>query len=221
MNKNIILGGILVLIVVLGLVYRSPKNEVNNNTTSEKNNEISLAENERSLNLVSGSSNARYEIDEVLNGKPVRVLGNNEKITGSVILDTATNKIIRAEINLDANSFVTDIAKRDENVKALVLKTNEENNKNISFKSTNIEGLPESIVFNQAFPVKITGDLTIAGTTKQVPFDGNITYNEDGSMKVEANTKLAYEEFGIKVPDFPFLSDVSKNTDLFVSFVAK
>ncbi len=223
MNKNLVYVLVLVLIIGLGIYYRTPNKTENTNTENNTaNTEVSqnLEANEKALNITN-TSKATYEIDEVLNGNPVRVVGNNNSLSGFIALDTTTNKITRAEISLDANSFVTDIAKRDENVESLVLKTNEEINKVITFKSTNIEGLPENVVNNQNYNLKITGDLTISGITKQTTFDTNVIYKDDGSLEGTAKTSLFYEDFGLKIPDFPFLSNVSKQVDLTVNILAK
>lgn len=222
MNKNAII--VVVVVVLLGALgwYSKSKNEnlvVENNTQVE--NTLNVAESQKALSVSSIDSEATYEINEELQGKPVRVVGKNKGVEGSIVIDSATNKIMKATIVLDANGFVTDIAKRDENVKALVLKSNQELNKYITFIMTNIEGMPETIVLGTEYDTKVTGDLTISGVTKQITFDTKLKYQEDGSINADAKTTLTYEDFGISVPNLPFLSNVSKTVDLHVALLAR
>lgn len=222
MNKNAII--VVVVVVLLGALgwYSKSKNQnivVENNT--ELANTLTVTESQKALSVSSADSEATYEINEELQGKPIRVVGKNKGVEGSVVVDSATNKIVKATIVLDANGFVTDIAKRDENVKSLVLKSNQELNKSITFTMTNIEGMPETVAVGTQYDTKITGDLTISGVTKVVTFDTKLTYQEDGSINADAKTSLAYEDFGLTIPNLPFLSNVSKTVDLHVVLLAR
>ena len=84
-----------------------------------------------------------------------------------------------------------------------------------------IEGLPTNLENNTEYTAKVTGDLTISGVTKEVPFDATVKYADDASLTVHAKTQLTYEDFGIVVPNLPFLSDVSKVVDLHMVLVAR
>lgn len=221
-NKNLII--VVVVVILLGALgwYSKSKNEVQVvNTNTQTENNLDIAENQKALSVSNTESKATYEINEELQGKPVRVVGNNQNLEGGIVIDSKTKNIIKGTILLDANGFVTDIAKRDENVKALVLKSNEDLNKYITFTTTKIEGLPITLENDVEYTAKVTGDLTISGTTKEVPFDATIKYDLDGTLNVHGKSQIAYEEFGVKVPDLPFLSNVSKVVDLHVALVAR
>jgi polyisoprenoid-binding protein YceI len=221
-SKNLVI--VIVVVALLGALgwYFKSKNEVAVvDTNTEVENTLKVAETQKALSVSNTESEATYEIDEKLQGKPVRVVGKNKGVEGSVVIDSNTKNIIKATVLLDANGFVTDIAKRDENVKSLVLKSNQELNKYITFTTTKIEGLPEKLENNTEYTAKVTGDLTIGGVTKEIPFDATVKYVDNGSLTVNAKTQLAYEEFGITIPNLPFLSDVSKVVDLHIVLVAR
>jgi polyisoprenoid-binding protein YceI len=71
------------------------------------------------------------------------------------------------------------------------------------------------------FPVKVTGDLTISGVTKSIIFNGMARLGLDNSLTVKASTDLTYGDFGVAVPDLPFLANVSKTVKLTVDLVAR
>ncbi len=221
-SKNLVI--VIIVVLLLGALgwYSKSKNELAVvNTDTEVQNTLKIAESQKALSVSNTESEATYEIDEKLQGKPVRVVGKNKGVEGSVVIDSNTKNIIKATVLLDANGFVTDIAKRDENVKSLVLKSNQELNKYITFTTTKIEGFPTNLENNTEYTAKVTGDLTISGVTKEVPFDAILKYSDDGSLTVNAKTQLTYEDFGIVVPNLPFLSDVSKVVDLHMVLIAR
>ncbi|MCX6747847.1 MAG: YceI family protein [Candidatus Nomurabacteria bacterium] len=231
-NNNTIMIGVVVLVLILGGVYISQTNktekidELNSNVVSEQNviedsngasgiQETSL----KTLAIVSAESKATYEIDEVLRGIPTHVVGNSSSLMGSVVFDPTTNQIREAEVKVDASTFKTDIDARDGNVKKLVLKSDQSANQYITFKTTNIEGMSGEV--GKEFPVKVTGDMIILGVSKSVMFEGKANLSADGSVMVNANTTLTYGDFGVSVPDFPFLANVSKTVKLTVQLVAR
>lgn len=234
MNKNFILSALVVLVLVGGGVYFSSmksmqdsSNVTENNSLTEQNvvgdlTQTGDTENSALVSLsIAPESKATYEIDENLNGKPTHVVGTTSSLSGSVMFDTVSKKITSAEVNLDANSFKTDIDKRDENVREHVLKSEVESNKFITFKTSMIEGMTENAETGTVFPVKITGDLTIKGVTKSVTFSGQASVMSDNTVKVDANTTIMYGDFGVSIPNLPFLSNISKSVKLSVSIIAK
>lgn len=209
---------ILLAIVAGSLYFLNSKNESPkdlNNTDS-----ASLNTSDNMLDVVSLESKATYEIDEVLNGVPTHVVGTSSSLSGKVTFNKDSKKIEGGEITLDANSLKTDKSLRDENVKKMVLKTNEEGKDVITFTISKFEGAPESKI-GEEVSVKVLGDLKISGVTKPVTFDGKAKLGENGTLSVNASTVLTYEDFGIAVPDLPFLKDVSNNVKLSVDIVAK
>lgn len=225
MKNSIIWGIVLVLVLVAGGVYYSStqkveevavvENEVVNNTlTSEENTNTNP--DQKNLAVVSAESKATYKINEELRGTPTLVTGNTTAITGSITVDVANKKIVTGKIEIDANTFATDIPARDENVKKLVLESDK--NKTITFVPTNIEGVLE---VGKSSNVKIAGAITIKGITKPVTLTGTAILNPDNSLALSVKTVLTYGDFGVTIPDFPFLANIDKTVDLSVDLVAR
>jgi polyisoprenoid-binding protein YceI len=174
------------------------------------------------VTIVPAESKATYEINEKLQGKPVHVVGTTQAISGTAQVDvTAPVKVQIGEIKLDATTFKTDIAKRDENVSELVLKSTKPEFKYITFVPTMISGVPANVEKGKDFPVTIVGDMTILGVKKSVAFTGTMNIGSDNSLTVKAKTKLTYGDFGVTIPNFSFLSDIDKTVDLSVELVAR
>ena len=151
-----------------------------------------------------------------MRGTPTLVTGNTTAITGSITIDVANKKIVTGKIEIDANTFATDIPARDENVKKLVLESDK--NKTITFVPTNIEGVLE---VGKSSNVKIAGAITIKGITKPVTLTGTAILNPDNSLALSVTTVLTYGDFGVTIPDFPFLANIDKTVDLSVDIVAE
>ncbi|MFA5155257.1 MAG: YceI family protein [Patescibacteria group bacterium] len=173
------------------------------------------------LSIIPEQSKAQYSMNELLRGTPTLVVGSTSQLAGEIGVKTDRPAAIKiGEIKLDAASFVTDIAARDKNVVELIFKANEPQNKYIVFQPTQVSGVPEILTPDQGFPVRIEGNLTISGTTRPVTFVGGITWRQDGSLVGSATTDLTYGDFGLKIPDFPFLSNVDQVVKLEIDLTA-
>ncbi len=222
MKKNIVLF-LVVLVVLGGGWYMMNMNQsMDTNMSAENVDQASLKEEgQKVLVIDAAASKAMYEIDEDLRGKPTHVVGTSQALSGTVSINPETMMIEEAKISLDANSLKTDISMRDENVKKMVLKSDQPGNEAIVFNMTSVSGMPAQISMGQSMPIKITGDLMISGMKKSVTFDGTLEFMTDGSIKVLASTVLTYGDFGIAVPDLPFLANVAKTTKITVDLVAR
>lgn len=74
-------------------------------------------------------------------------------------------------------------------------------NPNISFKL--LSATPASSQGNKS-QYKVTGELTIAGATRQIEMMANSTKNADGSVIIVGEQKLKFTQFGLKPPSFMF-----------------
>ncbi len=226
MSKNAIIGGLVAVILVLGGVYfymSAPAGQPSQTVQTPQDNSTPVQTvNQGALTVVPAESKATYEINEKLQGKPVHVVGTTQAITGTASVDlTMPAKIQIGQIKLDATTFKTDIAKRDENVKEMVLKSDKPQYQYITFTPTSISGVPANVEKGKDIPVTIVGDMTILGVTKSVAFTGTVNVGADNSLTVKAKTKLTYGDFGVTIPNFSFLSDIDKTVDLSVELVAR
>ncbi|MES3017404.1 MAG: YceI family protein [Bacteroidota bacterium] len=174
------------------------------------------------LRVVSLQSKAEFKLTEDLNGKPTVVVGTTNQIAGDIAIRAeAPSSMTIGEVKVDARTFKTDNANRDGAIGRLILKSEEKGNEYVTFKTTSVAGLPNMIETGKEFSYTITGDLTIRGITKKVIFDAKSALAADGSLTGNAQTTVAYADYGMTIPDFPFLANVDKTTELSVSFVAR
>lgn len=128
----------------------------------------------------------------------------------------AKNGTIEANLNLASNvSYLAGIQSLSFNLPVKNLKSTEgnlmdtraydalkaEKNPNISFKL--LSATPTSNTANKSV-FKVTGELTISGTTKQIEMTANATKNADGSVIITGSQNLKMTQFGIKPPSFMF-----------------
>jgi polyisoprenoid-binding protein YceI len=66
----------------------------------------------------------------------------------------------------------------------------------------------------------MTGDLTIRDTMRPVTFEVTVTPNADGSLTGTANTAIPYSDWGITIPNVPFVASVDNQVVLQLDFYA-
>jgi hypothetical protein len=128
----------------------------------------------------------------------------------------AKNGTIEANLNLASNvSYLAGIQSLTFSLPVKNLKSTEgnlmdtraydalkaEKNPTISFKL--LSATPTSNTANKSV-FKVTGELTISGTTKQIEMTANATKNADGSVIITGSQNLKMTQFGIKPPSFMF-----------------
>ncbi len=164
---------------------------------------------------------ASFTLNEVLRGTPTVVVGTTSDMSGSFTADRqALASAQLSEIKINARTFVTDSEQRNNAIRRFILKTEDDANEFIVFKPTEIKGLPEHANLGQSITFQISGDLTIAGVTKPVTFTGVMSFTTDNTLEGKAQTTVHYPDFGITVPDLPFLANVDKDTLLKIDFTA-
>ena len=174
------------------------------------------------LSIVSSESQAAFSLNEDLYGKLTLVVGTTNQVAGEIkFVQSSPATLSIGEIKINARTFKTDNEKRNATIGRMILKSEEAGNEYITFKTTSVTGLPTAIETGKEFSYKVTGDLTIRGTTKSVTFDAKSTVAADGSLKATAKTTVTYGDYGISIPDFPFLANVDKTTELSISVVAR
>lgn len=234
MKKSIVWVIVVVVIVLVAGFYMMPNMQMKEESNEQSNSltEQNVAgdvtqtgdtelSNSKVLNIVATESKATYEINELLRGVKTHVTGNSSELSGSVTLNPTTYAVEKAEIKLAANSFKTDIAARDGNVSKLIFKADQAGNEFITYSVSGIEGWPASVEMDKDYAVKVMGNMTISGVTKPVSFNGTAHVDTDGSFHVKAKTILTYGDFGLAIPNFPFLANVDKTADLSIELVAR
>lgn len=130
----------------------------------------------------SEKSEAKFEIDEVLNGNPFHVVGTTKDVTGRITVDSKNpGSSSVSTISINARTLKTDSERRDGAIARLILKSEE--NEFITFTATSVSGLPEKPVLGQEYPFQVIGVLIIAGTAKETTFDVQATMVSETSIQ--------------------------------------
>jgi len=164
-------------------------------------------------------SEARFALDEDLRGTRVTVVGVTSALSGEIMIDPATpvNTQI-GPITIDAATFVTDSDRRNGAIRRFVLNT--DSYPTITFVPTALNGLPDSIAVGDTISFEIQGDLTLTDQTRAETFNITVTVDSESQISGSATSEIAYADYGIFVPDVPFVANVEDELDLTLDFVA-
>ncbi len=165
------------------------------------------------------SSEARFVIDEVLNGADKTVVGATDQVAGQIAVDpTAPGTAQVGVIQINARTLETDSDQRDRAIQNQVLKTSQ--HEYITFTPTSLVGLPESAAQGQSYSFQIVGQLAVAGQTREATFTVTVTPTADGKLQGTASTEIKYADWGISVPRVPSVASVEDTVTLEIAFVA-
>ena len=164
-------------------------------------------------------STATFTVDEILRGSPNTVVGTTGKVGGEIALDTSNPAATKVgTILVDARTLATDSGQRNTMLHRFILATSQF--EYVSFTPSDITGLPATITPGTTYPVKIEGKLTIKDVTRDVSFDASVTPKSTSELTGTATTTISQKDFGITIPDIPFVAGVSDNVKLDLNFVA-
>jgi polyisoprenoid-binding protein YceI len=164
-------------------------------------------------------SQASFTIDEVLRGSPKTVVGTTDQVSGQIAFDSSDPSSAQVgTILIDARTLATDDSSRNRVLNNQILSTDQY--EYISFTTSQISGLPETVTAGQPFTFQIGGDLTIRGATRPATFDVTVTPAEDGTLSGSATTTIQYSDWGISIPSVPFVAGVGNQVVLQLNFAA-
>ncbi len=166
-------------------------------------------------------SQAQFVINEVLNGSDKTVVGTSSEVAGDILLDpnSPANAQI-GEIRINARTFATDDSRRNNAIARFILRSEDAANEFIVFQPNAVTGLPDTVAAGEPVEFQVTGDLTIAGETREVTFDVTASLAPDSRLTGTAETTVAYADFGISIPNVPFVANVEDHVVLRLDFNA-
>jgi polyisoprenoid-binding protein YceI len=177
----------------------------------------------RAYVILEGESTARFELDEELRGSPKRVVGTTSEVAGQFRFDP--DDLSGAEVSeilINARTFETDSSSRDRAIRGpVVLDSASDEFELITFTPTTLEGLPESAAVGDAIEFTVSGDLTIRGTTNPETFEVEATWTAEDRIEGTATTTVDRTDYGIGIPNVPFVANVSEEVLLALDFVAQ
>jgi polyisoprenoid-binding protein YceI len=122
------------------------------------------------------------------------VKGTMGKVTGKVVLDDGDITKSTVDVTIDVKGINTKEPKRDDHLRSKDF-FDVEKFPNITFKSTKVEKAGDKL--------KVTGDLTIRGTTKPVTLEAMVTnevknpFTKATTRGVTATAKINRKDFGL------------------------
>ncbi|GIU92311.1 MAG: hypothetical protein KatS3mg011_1217 [Acidimicrobiia bacterium] len=163
---------------------------------------------------------ATFEIDEVLRGRPNRVVGTSDIVLGEFSFDPDDLSTIRiGTILVNARAFQTDSGLRDRAINGPILDTG--SFEFIEFTPTAVDGLAGSAAPGDSFEFTVTGDLTIRDVTRPATFRVSATWVDEDRIEGTATAVVTRSDYGLVIPQVPSVADVSDEVTLTLSFVAE
>lgn len=176
---------------------------------------------EEHYRIASAESKTQFAIKETLNGKPFTAVGTTNQIAGDIVIKDADTKpqITVGVVKVDARMFKTDSEKRDGAINRFILETETAGNEYIVFTPTDVTNPTAPIVVGTPFTFSVTGTLAISGMTKTVTLPITATKTATG-ISGTMKTTLKRSDYSLKIPEIPFVANVSDTFDISGTFVA-
>ncbi|MGB1285323.1 MAG: YceI family protein [Aggregatilineales bacterium] len=176
------------------------------------------------FSIVTEDSEARFNIDEDLNGQRITVTGVTDEVGGDIGVNFANPaESIVGTIAINARTLETDNNFRNRALRGQILRSAEDDFEFIEFVPTAIDGLPEDAITmsGDTLEFEITGDLTIIETTQEVTFEVLVTLDSAEELSGLATATIDYNDFNLSIPSVPGVANVSDEVILEIDFVAE
>jgi polyisoprenoid-binding protein YceI len=164
-------------------------------------------------------SQVRFELDEDLAGIRTTVIGSTDQVGGEVGIDfAAPGNSQLGIIQVNARTFATDNEFRNRAIQNRILNTDAF--EFITFTTTNIAGLPDSVAAGDTIVITVDGDLTIQDVTSPVTFNVELTLLSETELSGSASTTVLRETYGLEIPSVPNVANVEEEVELYIDFLA-
>ncbi|MEG3659949.1 YceI family protein [Arenibacter palladensis] len=137
-------------------------------------------------------------------------MGRSDQLQGSINFETG-----KVAFKLPVKSIKTDKDKRDEHMYELL---EVEKNPNVLFDGKLMDDFNFDKKGNQT--VKVSGDFTLAGTTRQISVPLELVLVSEGTIQLKASWSLLITDYGLERPSIVFIQ-VNDEHDLSVDAVLK
>lgn len=171
--------------------------------------------------LVPGVSQARFIIEEILNGDPKTVVGVTDQVAAQILIDPENPANVQmGPVQVNARTLVTDNGFRNRAIQNEILDTGQF--EFITFTPTSIVELPATGAIGETFDFQIIGDLTVRDVTLKVTFDVSVTVDSASSLHGLGRTTISREDFGLGVIRLPRqVAELADAVILEIEFVAE
>jgi len=175
-----------------------------------------------SFNIVPEESKVSYEVGETFfnqNNRFNLAVGVTQTLSGTVLGDLNNPPASRiGPVTVDISQFKSDSNRRDNAIRGQWLESTRF--PIATFESTAIEGLPAVYVDGQEYSLKVTGNLTVRETTRQVTFD--VTTRLSGTtLTGTATTTIQLSDFNIGPINIAGILQTEDRAKITLEFVAR
>ena len=219
MTKRILLFGAVLALMVLGASGCGLLSEPAAPSSELEAEEVSASGGATVYTIEPLTSKVRFELDEVLRGNPVTVVGVSDQVTGEIAADLNDLSTVQVgEIQINARGLATDNNFRNRAINNKILETGEF--EFITFAPTAVNGLPGSAATGDTVEFTLDGDLTIRDITQPVTFNVAATVVSDSQLEGTASAVVQRADFDLTIPSVPDVADVEEEVELTIDFVA-
>ncbi|MGH2544692.1 MAG: YceI family protein, partial [Ardenticatenaceae bacterium] len=81
-------------------------------------------------------------------------------------------------------------------------------------------GLPDRASMGDTYSFQVVGDLTIRDVTHEVVWEVTVTPQSEGRLEGSATTTIRYADWGLAIPQVPFVANVSDEVRLELDWMA-
>ena len=165
-------------------------------------------------------SSVRFEIDEILNGSPKRVVGTTNEVAGEVLVDFDDPKSsLLGNVVINVRTLMTDSSFRDRAMRGPILDSASDENEFATFEPGVIDGFPDQVAVGDMVRLSVSGDLTLSGVKRPVEFDLEIVVVSNDRIEVSGTAMVLRSDFGLEIPNVPSVSDVDDEILLGIDLV--
>ena len=163
---------------------------------------------------------ARYKVEEVLARTGFKIAtGETDAVAGQIVFDADGGIVADASrIVVQAAALTTDSDRRDGYVRNRTLLT--DTYPEVVFVPRSIDWTaPPPGELPDAQDFTITGDLTVRDQTREVTWDANAEFGDDGSVTGFASVQFTFDDFGMDKPSVAIVLSVEDEILLELDFV--
>lgn len=171
--------------------------------------------------IVPEESEVRFNIDEVLRGQPITVVGRTNQVAGDIIVDFASPQLTQVgTVRVNVRTLTTPEEFRNQALRGRILQSAQAQYEFSEFVPAAVSGLPATVAVGDTFTFQITGDLTVRDVTNTVTFDATVTVVSEDRIEGLAQVTVLYRDFNLRIPDVSFVTGISDEVLLEIQFVA-
>jgi polyisoprenoid-binding protein YceI len=169
--------------------------------------------------ILGEGTQARFIINEVLNGTPNTVVGVTSAVRGEIRVNVDDpGQTSLGAIEVEAGSLTTDSNFRNGAIRSFILATGEY--PVVTFLPQAVTGLPAEVSVGDTFSFEVAGDLTVRDVSQPVTFGVTVTVESLDRLTGSASAQILRSDFGLTIPSVPQVASVEDLASLELDFAA-